>query len=257
MENKILVCEDSMEGIFTGIYSAYELREDHAHISLQVGETDNYTLFADYIQVTPDQDKTAKVAATIERRLGAEVYKDICYAMASAEPEKATAVYQTVVAGLSSRNGRNVMQQLTNPHIRLVAQLSRRVWNEMHSLMGFVRFHELQNHILFAKIGPKNNVITFLADHFEDRLPLENFVIYDELRNIFLIHPTEKPCFYVTGETLDTAFVEAYSDGEKEYQELFKHFCHTIAIKERENRSLQRQMLPIRFREYMVEFASK
>ena len=42
-----------------------------------------------------------------------------------------------------------------------------------------------------------------------------------------------------------------------EIQELFRFFCRKIMIKERENRELQRQLLPYRFQEYMVEFGGK
>lgn len=166
MEYKILICEDSMEGIFTGIYAAYELRIDHSRIRLQPGESENYTLFAEEIRIIPDKEKTARVAATIERRLGMETYMDICYALASKEKEKANTIYKTVVLGLSLPDGRRVMERLTDDNVRMVAKLQRAVWNEMHSLMGFVRFHELENGILFSTIGPKHNVITFLADHF-------------------------------------------------------------------------------------------
>ena len=41
---------------------------------------------------------------------------------------------------------------------------------------------------------------------------------------------------------------------ELRYQELFRLFYHTIAIQERKNDKLQKGMLPLRFREYMVEF---
>lgn len=44
------------------------------------------------------------------------------------------------------------------------------------------------------------------------------------------------------------------SDKEKQYSELFAAFFHTIAIKERENPTLQLNMLPLRYREYMTEF---
>lgn len=254
MEDKILVCEDSLEGVFSAIYDAYTLKTDYRHISIQTGATDNFVLFADYIQIASDEQKTRKVARTIRSRLGMEAYEDICYALASEEADKATAVYRTVAAGLVLRDGRRIMEHLTDESVRLVAQLKRRVWNEAHHLMGFVRFRELENQILFAKIGPKNNVITFLADHFADRLPLEHFVIYDEIRGIFLIHPAGKTWFCITGETVDEEFTKRYSDRETEYQELFKHFCHKIAIKERENRALQQQLLPLRFQRYMTEF---
>lgn len=254
MENQILICEDSLEGIFSAIYEAYTLQADYRHISLQTGDTENFTLFSDYIPIETDERKAGKVARTIQRRLGMETYEDICYALASEEAGKATAVYRTVAIGLAMRDGRAVMGNLTEEPVRLVAQLKRRVWNEAHHLLGFVRFQELENHILFSKIGPKNNVIPFLGEHFADRLPLEHFVIYDETRGIFLIHPAGKMWFCVRGETLDEESAERYSDREREYQELFKHFCRKIAIKERENRVLQQQLLPLRFQQYMTEF---
>ena len=42
--------------------------------------------------------------------------------------------------------------------------------------------------------------------------------------------------------------------GEELYAELFRHFCKRITIKERKNLELQRNMLPLYFREYMTEF---
>ena len=44
------------------------------------------------------------------------------------------------------------------------------------------------------------------------------------------------------------------SKEEAGYQELFRYFCHKIAIKERQNDKLQKSMLPLRFRPYMTEF---
>ena len=55
------------------------------------------------------------------------------------------------------------------------------------------------------------------------------------------------------GEILQNIAVAADMPKEK-YSELFSHFFHTIAIKERTNPGLQRNMLPIRYRKYMTEF---
>ena len=49
----------------------------------------------------------------------------------------------------------------------------------------------------------------------------------------------------------------SFSEGEKKYSALFSSFFHTIAIKERKNYGLQRNMLPLRYREYMTEFQGK
>ena len=44
------------------------------------------------------------------------------------------------------------------------------------------------------------------------------------------------------------------SEKELQYQALFRSFCHAITIEGRRNAELQRNMLPLRFREYMFEF---
>ena len=42
-----------------------------------------------------------------------------------------------------------------------------------------------------------------------------------------------------------------------DYELLFASFCESISIKERENDKLQKQNLPLRYREDMVEFHQK
>ena len=108
--------------------------------------------------------------------------------------------------------------------------------------------------ILYAKIGPKCNIVSFLMPHFADRLPLENFIIYDEKRGLYGVHPKSKEWYLVSGQEEVLEDVIQMSDKEEAYQELFTMFCHTIAIKERKNLKLQQQMLPLRFQEYMIEF---
>lgn len=250
----IYVCENSIEGIFTGIYDTYLNKKDVDSTELIVGEGGNYRLFAEYQKVQTQEEKAKKVANTIIRDFGEETYLEICRALASEDEEKANAVYQTVACGLKMKNPRQVMGNLKNKYVQKVFELSRNTNNEILHLNGFLRFNELENHVMFSKIGPKNNILTFLAPHFANRLPLENFVIYDENRSLFVIHPAGKQWFLTTDENFDETIAQKYSDREKEYQELFKHFCHSISIKERENPRLQQQMLPLRFQKYMVEF---
>lgn len=252
--NTIFVCEDSLEGVFTAVYTAYEKKKKPQETILQVGEEDNLQLFSCYESVVSDGEKTRKVVRTILREFGIEAYTDICRCLATEEKGKAQAVYQTIALGLTMKNRKEIMGNLANNYVRKVFEWSRRVNNEILHLEGFLRFQELEKGILFAKIGPKNNILTFLAPHFADRFPLENFVIYDEIRQLAVVHPAKKNWSLVTGESLDEEGIKQYSDKEKEYQELFTCFCHKIAIKERHNEKLQRQMLPLRFQQYMVEF---
>ncbi|MBO5112249.1 MAG: DUF4130 domain-containing protein, partial [Lachnospiraceae bacterium] len=93
--------------------------------------------------------------------------------------------------------------------------------------------------------------------HFADRLPLENFVIHDEVRNIFAVHPAGKEWFLMQGKEGMELPDHCFSAGEEKYSELFCSFFHTIAIKERHNKELQRGMLPLRYRKYMTEFTKQ
>lgn len=247
-------CEDSLEGIFTAIYNAYEDRREHGDTRISLnGEL---FLFAEYVPVASDERKACKVMKTLRSRFGDEDYLKICFALASCDPEKAQAVYQTVVLGLSRRCAQgHLFDNLANDWVHHVFTLARNVGNEKHHLVEFVRFKELENGILFSKIGPKNNVVTFLMPHFSDRFPLENFMIFDENRELFGVHPAGKQWYLMQG-SIPEAGAEGWklSGREQEYQELFRYFCHKIAIKERENKELQRNMLPLRFQEYMIEF---
>ena len=118
-----------------------------------------------------------------------------------------------------------------------------------------MRFEELENGILYAKIGTKNHILPFLVPHFADRLPAENFVIYDEVRGEFALHPSLKQWYLVTNHEFDEKEL-VFSEEEKIYRELFTEFCNTIAIEERINLKLQTQMCALWYRPYMVEFCT-
>ena len=90
--------------------------------------------------------------------------------------------------------------------------------------------------------------------HFANRLPNEDFAIYDEHRKYYAVHPKGKQWYLVRGELPFSKDQEIYSDKEADYQMLYRHFCQSIAITERKNPKLQRNMLPLRFRTYMTEF---
>lgn len=255
MENqKILVCEDSDIGILTGIYEAYERKLDHGSTYLQIGEEANLRLFSSYIEIMPSKSKAEKVIRTIERRFGRETLQIILEALGSTDPQKGQAVYQMIVLGLSGDYKGKLIDCLSCDAVVKVVALSTTVWHEYHHLYGFIRFRELENGILYATIHPRNNVLSFLGDHFSNRFPNEHFMIYDEVHGICLMHGARKEWFIVDAELIQLEQLPEVSARELQIQELFRYFCQKISITERENPLLQQQMLPLRFRPDMVEF---
>lgn len=246
-------CEDSLESVFTAIYMAYEERRNHGETLLTLSEEP--ILFAEDVWVVPCVEKVRKVMRTLRSRFGDSDYFHLCQVLASADEEKVQAVYRTVVAGLAKGcHPNHLMDNLTDMWIHKAFTLSREVGREIDHLKGFLRFEELENKILYAEIGPKGNLVTFLMPHFSDRFPMENFVIYDANRRFFGVHPAGGQWYLLQGDGAEEISGFKRSAEEAVYQELFRQFCRTIAIKERINPTLQRNMLPLRFREYMVEF---
>ena len=68
-----------------------------------------------------------------------------------------------IVKGLSMKNKLNLINDLSDNYVNNVFKMAREVNNEILHLKGFLRFQELNGDILFSKIGPKNNIITFIA----------------------------------------------------------------------------------------------
>ena len=254
MEELILLCEDSIEGILSGVYQAYELHRDHETIRLQTGEAENYRLFAEYRDVKTDEEKSRKVLRTVYRRFGEEAYTQLCQAMVSYDPQKADAVYHTIVAGISGQYRGKLMDHLSSRYVNKVFQLSRNTGIEIHHLLGFLRFRELRGGALLARYSPKNDITAMIMPHFADRLPNEDFAGYDEGRKYYAVHPKGKQWYLVRGELPFSEGEESYTQKEQQYQMLYRHFCQSIAIYERRNPGLQRNMLPLRFRKYMTEF---
>lgn len=245
-------CEDSPENLFTAVYRAYEERRNHSETRIALN--DDPILFAEDIPVVTDEEKYRKVLRTLNAKFGEEDTYSLFEALASENPEKGQAVYGTIVSGLARKCPRgHLFDHLTDQNVLLAFELARNVGREISHLRGFLRFLETDRGILYAKIGPKNNIVPFLMSHFADRLPMEHFVIHDEKRGLFGIHPAgEKWYLYRAEEGVEPVLCPA--EPEDSYQELFTWFCHKIAIKERENKKLQTNMLPLRFQHYMTEF---
>lgn len=258
-ENVVLICEDSPEGIFTGIYDAYTLKMPHERISLQIRAEENMKLFTVYRMVETDEKKARKVMCTLQRRFWEKDYAALCMALAAEDERKADAVYKTIVRGLKEQYSGSILAHMADDGVRTVVELSRRSSNELQRMREFLRFSELENGILSARIAPKDNVLPMVAAHFADRLPMENFLIFDEKRTLYAVHPAGRDWFLMDGNMVKEQEdrKQKISAGEEYYQELFRAFCHSISIDSRKNLKLQQNMLPLRFRPFMTEFQKK
>lgn len=123
---------------------------------------------------------------------GETAARELYYAALSRDGEKGEAILGAMLAARKLRDSRRIMEQLQEPHVARVFELSRNVKNETHSFLEFIRFRELESRILLARIRPKNQVLSCIAPHFADRLPLENWMILDETWHMAAVHEKQK-----------------------------------------------------------------
>lgn len=254
MERYVYLCEDSLEGIFTAVYDAYADKHGHENNYIQIEEDFyNRELLTTYLTISSDFEKALKVARTIQNKVSEDVYEFIQKASVSSNPKKADAIYRVIILAL--KMGSRVLDYLTEPNVEFLMELERSTNNEIQRFLQFLRFEELKNGFLFARINPKCAVLPYLAEHFSDRFSGENWMIVDTVRNSVLIHEKNKRCSLAKAEDVDfDSFSPEYSADEELWKQLWKRFVDSIAIKERVNPKLQQQMLPLRFRKYMKEF---
>ena len=177
----VFVCEDSPEGIFTGVYDAWSSRLGHENVRLEVQGEYNYSLFSEYREVAVDQLKAQKVVRSVRRSLSELAYSWIYRTALSERDDRAEAVYRFLVCGFGAgAAGRRITDNLQIPAVQTVFQINRAVANEAHLQIEFMRFAEYSDQVLFSEIGPKNRVTALLMPYFTDRLPSEPFIIYDK-----------------------------------------------------------------------------
>ncbi len=249
----VLCCEDSLDGIFTAIYDAFVYKKHFTEpytdsIAIQIGKEGNYRLFAEEINIASDSCKAEKTVWAIQKKLGFSVYRTVFYALCHFEEERASIVLGYLVRAFST--GSRIREYLSDPYVMRVMELSRKVANECNKLYGFLRFRDT-GRFLFSKIEPKCNVLPILMEHFLDRYPNENFMIYDEKRCYGVVHAVGAEPFFVT----DKSFLADFEEVPDRYEELWKQYFHTMGISERKNEKCQKNLLPKWYRNHMTEFS--
>lgn len=253
----IFQCENSVDGIFTGVYDAWASRLGHENVGLRIGENLDLELFAEYRSVACDSEKAEKVARSIRRKMGQDAYKTIYQAALSADRDRADCIYRVVVKGMSSyvspREAADVIWNLQDTNVCRVYDLARRTGREAGRYLEFVRFRELEQGILFSEIQAENQILPLIGDHFSDRFPNENFMIYDNGHGDCLLHEKQRRWYILRDVCPDEGMKDCVAEREAEFQRLWKGFCRSISIESRANLRLQQQFWPLKYRRWMTE----
>lgn len=248
---KMYICSDTFDGIFSALHDAWkECRHSDAEIVMYGMLQQKF--FCEYTAVDETREKTVKVVRLIRKYLGTEAYAQICYALLSNEEDKGTSVFHVIQKARNIFDSKKIMSHLTDSDVSRVFTLSRKVSNESHLYEEFIRFMEVGDGILFSEITPESQILTCIADHFENRLPMENWMIYDKTHKSVLIHEKQNKSIIVRLNAEEQLSDITVSDGEKKYNRLWEIFFKSIAIKERTNKKCQMSHMPLKYRREFI-----
>src|SRR5574344_2587073 len=145
------------------------------------------------------------------------------------------------------------LDNINNSCVFYLNSLEKELFRVTHKLTGFIRFEELEDKTLYAKIESKFNVVYFLGRHFLKRFNNQNFIIHDLNRKLAFVKIENDRSIK------EVAFFDEpiYSSNEQKFQKLWKSFFKGVTINERTNLKLQTQMVPLLYRTYMSEFKNQ
>ena len=241
------------DGTFQGFLTVMALLSENRDvpgkiISLRYQETG---LFDDALEVYSDKEAAIRFMRKLKRLIGEEGFDNIFCAFLSGRNGTEMKIYDYANLGMSI--GHEILGFHSDSRVREVHKLAQKVRHEVHKLTGFIRFREVEQgagKCLYAPITPEYHVLPLLAPIFLRRMPDDNWVIHDTVRDVAVLGKD--------GATLIRKISDyqepANSSDEAKYREMWHHYFKNMGIKERLNSKLQRQLVSLKYRKNMTEF---
>jgi probable DNA metabolism protein len=246
--NVDVLFDGTYEGFLSVVYAYY-----HDGINpVSVQEADQYqpSIGLDKYFVVTDYERADKVEKAIHKKISGNVAHRVSYAFLNGSADRFDAILRYLIYAF--KIGRGVDDHMHHDFILRVHKLSREVGREAHKLTGFCRFAETWQGIYYCAITPQHHVLLPLAGHFSDRMMNQAWVIHDKNYNKAAVYDGNEYTFVAVSPHHETPVM---AGSEQMIQDLWVTYFNTAAIQARKNPRLHRQMLPLKYRGNMVEFA--
>lgn len=239
-----VVYDGSFEAFLSLVYDVYYKKLTPKEILREMPQT---LLLEDIYEVIYDEVNAMKVFASLKERFLPQNLQSIqniflCEAIAF---EMDLLVF--IVLGFKSQKE---LQNINNPAIFRLRSYEKQLFHNYHKMSGFLRFVELEDGSLYAKLESRFNLAYLLGRHFSKRLNNQEFYIHDIARSLVFVHTKE-----LKGIQKLAAFeLPEHSADEAKFQRLWKEFFRSVSIESRKNEKVQKQTVPLLYRTYMSEF---
>lgn len=242
---KCFTYDGSFSGLLTCIYEAY-YKEMPDKIERESVYRNNFLYEKEYIDT--DINKYRKVYLALKGKVSGTSLKNIYYAYLSEAADCDTLILKYI--RLAFKTGPDIDLHHNNEIVANIHLLKEKVSREAVRMLEFIRFKNIDG-IYYSPIEPDHYVLPVITSHFKARLPGQNFIIHDLKRNEASVYNKKEwiiiPFTREEGEKFINKSDQAF------YEELWRNYFLSIAIKERKNERLQRNHMPKRYWKHMTE----
>lgn len=165
MDTLAYIHEDSLEGVLSAVFEAYERREFPDDIMARglfqqrLGEKVRY--------VRTDIDHACRVRSGLIRTCGFRAYAAVRAVYLSDDRRKGSAIHAFVRYAM--KRGTQALDDVAHPNVSDFAAINKSVYNEVHRWKEFLRFRQVEGGLYFARCNPKASVVPLLMGWFSNR----------------------------------------------------------------------------------------
>lgn len=239
-----ILYDGSFEGFLTLVYEVYYQKIEPKDIYKKILPS---LCFDEIYTVETDIDKAQKVFTSLKKRFSTSHLDTIYHVFLCDTQNFECDLLHFIQLGFKDVTH---LSNITISSIFRILSLEKEYLRVAHKMYGFVRFEELDDKILYAKVETKFNILMLLGNHFSYRLGNHPFIIHDIDRSLAYVKDKK----HADIREVATFDIPTRSDEEIHFKKLWKTFFHSVAIENRKNEKLQKQLVPLLYRVNMSEF---
>ncbi|HNW44216.1 MAG TPA: TIGR03915 family putative DNA repair protein [Elusimicrobiales bacterium] len=233
---------------FTGLICAIKAACIDASAEITLAAPAQENLFSPAVEIASDAADCAEFLRRLDAMTGPGTAENIKLSWLWSGPEKEKMLLS--YARMAFSKGKALNDLLADPVVARTHKAAAAVLREAHRFKGFLRFTELSDRTLYARMEPDHNILPLVAGHFKRRMAASDWVIHDARRGEAALYFGGKlRLAELTGEQSPPR-----SETEARVAGLWRTFFDAVAIKERENPRAQRGGVPLKYRSNMPEF---
>ena len=243
--NQVYLYDGTFNGLLTIVFDCFVNKILPQKIYDESIYVSNFLEKTQYFET--DFEKSKRIFDGICNNISFDTLYNSFYAFLSDSKDKEINILKYLCEGFEI--GPKINTMLTTSYVFSVINMKKRATSECHKLKGLLRFREVGDNLCYASVHPDNNILEPLGKHFTCRMPTMQFIIHDKNRDLCFIYNGKE---YRIINSKDIK-IPSVSNDEITYQNLWKLFFNTIAIKERTNPRCQMQFMPKKYWKDLIE----